>query len=100
VWKSGLQVDVVYTAFSKAFDIVNHGLLVGTLTPKLRGPMICWMGSYLPGRTQRVRVGDYLSQTITQKNKLSHGANPASDKFLSAADKFIYLQQINFICSK
>jgi hypothetical protein len=26
----------------------------------------------------------------TQKNKLSHGANPASDKFLSAADNFIY----------
>jgi hypothetical protein len=31
----------------------------------------------------------------TQKNKLSLGANPASDKFLSATDKFIYLQQIN-----
>jgi hypothetical protein len=37
--------------------------------------------------------------TCTLKNKLSHGANPASDKFLSGADEFIYLQQINFICS-
>jgi hypothetical protein len=37
----------------------------------------------------------------TQKNKLSHGANPASDKFLSAADKFIYLHQIyNIICCR
>jgi hypothetical protein len=50
--------------FSKAFDRVNHGLLLGTLTRKFRVPMIFWMGSYLPGRTQRVRVGDYLSDTI------------------------------------
>jgi hypothetical protein len=34
------QVDAVYTNFSKAFDRVNHGLLVGTLTRKFRGPMI------------------------------------------------------------
>jgi hypothetical protein len=45
--------------------------------------------------------------TYTQKNKLSHGANPASDKFLSAADKLylsaadkLYLQQINIICCR
>jgi hypothetical protein len=24
----------------------------------------CWMGSHLTGRTQRVQVGDYLSETI------------------------------------
>jgi hypothetical protein len=27
-------------------------------------PMIFWMSSYLAGLTQRVRVGDYLSETI------------------------------------
>jgi hypothetical protein len=40
---------------------MNHGLLLGT---RLRGSMIFWMGSYLTGRTQCVRVGDYLSETI------------------------------------
>jgi hypothetical protein len=47
--KDGLQVDAVYTDFSKAFD--RDGLLVGTLTRKFRGPMIFWMDSYLTDRT-------------------------------------------------
>jgi hypothetical protein len=34
------------------------------LPPKFRRPMIFLMGFYLTGRTQRVRVGDYLSETI------------------------------------
>jgi hypothetical protein len=62
--ENGLQVDAVYTYFLKAFDRVNHGLLLGTLTRKFRGSMIFWIGSYSTGRTQRVRVGDYLSETI------------------------------------
>jgi hypothetical protein len=62
--EEGLLVDWVYKDFSKAFDRVNHGLLLGTLTWKCRRPMIFWMGSYLTGRTQRVRVGEYLSEKI------------------------------------
>jgi hypothetical protein len=43
---------------------VNHGLLLGTLTRKFRGPMIFWMVSYLTGRTQHVRVCENLSEMI------------------------------------
>jgi hypothetical protein len=43
---------------------LNHGLSLSTLSRKFLGPIIFWMGSYLTGRTQRVRVGDYLSDTI------------------------------------
>jgi hypothetical protein len=32
----GLQVDAVYIGILKAFDRVNHGLLLGTLTRKFR----------------------------------------------------------------
>jgi hypothetical protein len=76
--EDGLQVDVVYTDtdFSKAFDRVNHGLLVGTLTRKFRVPMIFWMGSYLTGRSQRVRVGVYLSGSI-----YCHSGVPQSSHF-------------------
>jgi hypothetical protein len=43
---------------------VNHGLLLGTLNLKFRGPMSISMGSYLIGPTQPVWVGDHLSETI------------------------------------
>jgi hypothetical protein len=69
--EDGLQVDAVYTDFSKAF----HGLLLGTLTRKFRGLMILWMGSYLTGRTQRVRVGDYLSKTIYCHSGVPQGSH-------------------------
>jgi hypothetical protein len=54
-----LEMGRINTDFSKAFDRVNHGLLLGTLTRKFRRPMIFWMGSYLTGCTQRVWVGEW-----------------------------------------
>jgi hypothetical protein len=73
--EDGLQVDVVFTDFSKAFVRVNHGLLLGTLTRKICRSMIFWMGSYLTGRTQRVRVGDYLSETIYCHSGVPQGSH-------------------------
>jgi hypothetical protein len=73
--EDGLQVDAVYTDFSKAFNRVNHGLLLGTLTRKIRVSMIFWMGSYLTGRTQRVRVGDYLSEAIYCHSDVPQGSH-------------------------
>jgi hypothetical protein len=66
---------VVYTDFSKYFDRVNHGLLLDTLTRKFRGPMIFWMGSYLTGCTQRIRVGDHLFETIYCHSGVPQGSH-------------------------
>jgi hypothetical protein len=82
--ENGLQVDPVYTDFSKAFDRVNHGLLLGTLTRKFRGSMIFWMGSYLPGRTQRVWVGNYLSETIHCHSGMPQGTHHGPLFFIHA----------------
>jgi hypothetical protein len=71
-WRKGSR-SIRCTDISKAFDRANHGLLVGTLTRKFRGPMIFWIGSYLTGRTQRVRVGEYLSETIYCHSGLPQG---------------------------
>jgi hypothetical protein len=49
------QVDGVYTDFSKAFDRVLHGLLKFNLSILFGGSLLCWMGSNLIGRTQRVK---------------------------------------------
>jgi hypothetical protein len=58
-----------------AFDRVNHGFLLVTLTQKFHRQMIFWMGSYLTGRTQRVRVGDYLSETIYCHSGVPQGSH-------------------------
>jgi Reverse transcriptase (RNA-dependent DNA polymerase) len=73
--EDGLQVDSVYTDFSKAFDRVNHGLLLVNLKKKFRPPMLCWMSSYLFGRTQCVKLDDYLSGTIYCHSGVPQGSH-------------------------
>jgi hypothetical protein len=63
------------TDFSKTFDRANHGLLLGILTRKLCRLMIFWMDSYLTSRTQRVRIGDCLSETIYCHSGVPQGSH-------------------------
>ena len=59
---SGLQVDAIYRDFSKAFDRMNHVILLAKLQAlSITGPLLRWMGSYLTGRTQRVNIKDTYS---------------------------------------
>ena len=45
------QVDSIYTDFSKAFDRVNHAILIDKLKViGIRGTMLRWFESYLIGR--------------------------------------------------
>ena len=51
-FKSRLQVDSVYFAFSKAFDTVYHDRLFGKVwNAGIRGTLFRWIGSYLVGRS-------------------------------------------------
>jgi hypothetical protein len=54
----------VYTDFSKAFEKVLHGLLKFNLSILFGGSLLCSMGSYLTVRTQRVKLEEYLSESI------------------------------------
>jgi hypothetical protein len=56
--ENGHQVD---TDFSKAFDQTNQGLLCFDLMRIFSGMMLAWFWFYLTGRTQRVRLDDFLS---------------------------------------
>ena len=48
-----LQVDVIYTDFKKAFDRVDHFLLIDKLSGiGFRGRLLRWLFSYLSGRVQ------------------------------------------------
>lgn len=59
------QVDVIYTDFEKAFDRVDHVLLLRKLWELgIKGSLHRWFESYLRNRCQAVVIGGYCSSYI------------------------------------
>lgn len=70
------QTDVIYTDFSKAFDSVNHRILISKLkTAGISGKLLQWLESYITGRKQVVRVGNSLSEPIAVKSSVAQGSH-------------------------
>lgn len=58
-----LEVDVVYTDFSSAFDKVSHSLLLSNLAANgVHGSLMRWFTSYLQQSSQTVVLNGYTSQ--------------------------------------
>jgi len=61
--------------FSKAFDLVDHPILLGTLASLgLPDRAIDWIISYLTGRTQVVKCGDSVSSTAEINTSIIQGS--------------------------
>ena len=61
--ESGVNVDTIYLDFSKAFDKVDHTILLKKLSLiGIRGKVLTWIKSFLTSRTQRVMVNGVLSE--------------------------------------
>jgi hypothetical protein len=59
----GGQVDAVYTDFSKAFDKINHDILIHKLGRYgVHGDLLRWISSYIRDRLQAVAFNDGVSQ--------------------------------------
>ena len=59
---SNIQTDIVYLDFAKAFDSVDHGLILAKLRQfGVHSNMLNWFTNYLTGRTQRVVVDGVAS---------------------------------------
>jgi Reverse transcriptase (RNA-dependent DNA polymerase) len=72
----GLQVDSVYTDFSKAFDKVCYCLLLLKIAPSPLKPARCDLfQSYLSGRIQRIRIGNCVSSEIKVTSGVPQGSN-------------------------
>lgn len=58
-----LQVDCIYTDFAKAFDKVNHNILISKLSLYygIHGSLLRWLKSYLSNRSQLVSIKGFLS---------------------------------------
>lgn len=74
--ESGTQTDVIYTDFSKAFNSINHSLLLVKL--RLYGiadPLLSWFNSYIPDRTQHVKIIGFLSDPFSVLSGVPQGGH-------------------------
>ena len=63
-------MDIIYFDFAKAFDTVNHDIILQKLKDyfKIDGLMLKFIKEYLEGRQQRVMVNGVLSDLCTVKS--------------------------------
>lgn len=74
--ESGLQVDSVYMDFSKAFDRVNHSLLIAKLKALgVAGSALSWIHSYVSNRVLYVRAGGVVSDPIVVPSGVPQGSH-------------------------
>ena len=69
------EVDVIYTDFEKAFDQVDHGILIDKLySLGIRGKILKLIYNYLTKRTQCVKIKDCLSQSFYVTSGVPQGS--------------------------
>lgn len=74
--EDGVQVHSLYTDFSKAFDRVNHRILLCKLKRMgISGALLDWLGCYLTDRTQVVRVNGFKSRDIRVSSGVPQGSH-------------------------
>lgn len=61
--EKNIQTDVIYLDFAKAFDSVDHNILLAKLRVyEVSGQLLAWFTDCLTGRAQRVVLDDAASQ--------------------------------------
>lgn len=74
--EGGGQVDVIYTDFEKAFDRVDHAILLTKLQYLgIHGDLLRWTASYLKNRSQAVVMGGKRSDFITIPSGIPQGSH-------------------------
>ena len=71
---SGNEVDVIYLDYSKAFDRVNHAILLAKLEKLgIKGKVLNWIKDFLSGRYQTVTVDGEKSNFELVKSGVPQG---------------------------
>lgn len=69
------QVDCIYLDFSKAFDRVNHSILLAKLAGYgVHGSLLKWIESYLQGRGLLVKYRNSVSRAINMSSGVPQGS--------------------------
>ena len=62
IMEDGAKADIIYLDFAKAFNKVDHGILMRKMAKMgIAGEILCWIKAFLEGRQQVVRVKDSIS---------------------------------------
>ena len=70
------QIDAIYTDFQKAFDRVDHKLLIFKLNKMgIQGSILKWISSYLNDRTQTVKFNNVYSDLIKVTSGVPQGSH-------------------------
>ncbi|KAL0871522.1 hypothetical protein ABMA27_005236 [Loxostege sticticalis] len=70
-----VQIDAIYTDFEKAFDKVDHEILLNKIAYNgIRGNLLRWFASYVLNRTQKVVVNGYQSASISVTSGVPQGS--------------------------
>jgi hypothetical protein len=73
--EQGLNVDVIYLDFAKAFDKVDHQILLEKLELLgIGGKLLEWIKSFLLQRTQHVLVNGHLSEPSAVRSGVPQGS--------------------------
>lgn len=72
---SSLQVDSIYTDFSKAFDTVDGILFSKIWNFGIRGSLFRWITSYLSNRKQYVRLSNTISRVSAVPSGVPQGSH-------------------------
>ena len=72
----GSQIDVIYTDLAKAFDTVNHDILLHKLSYfNFTGTSLTFLASYLENRKQSVLYKEYISRQFEVRSGVPQGSN-------------------------
>ena len=70
-----IQTDVIYLEFAKAFDTVDHNVLLSKLKAYgVSGQLLTWLANYLSGRLQRVVIDSATSQLAPVTSGVPQGS--------------------------
>ena len=76
VLDSNGQVDCIYTDLAKAFDVVDHSVLIHKLRNYgICGKVINWITSYLDNRELNVVIGGHQSDTFIATSGVPQGSH-------------------------